>query len=89
MLPLSRNGLLVISAIYFGVIWGEFTIGKTLSLTSHSMPIAVGFTLLKGEDWDFALMSAIILVGILPSILVFLLFRRYIQSGMTIGSVKG
>jgi len=89
MLPLSRNGLLVISAIYFGVVWGEYTIGKTLSLTSNSMPLAVGFTLLKGEDWDFALMSAIILVGILPSILVFLFFRRYIQTGMTIGSVKG
>jgi len=89
MLPLSRNGLLVIAALYFGVIWGEFTIGKTLSLTAHSMPLAVGFTLLKGEDWDYALMSAIILVGILPSILVFLFFRRYIQSGMTIGAVKG
>lgn len=89
MLPLSRNGLLVITAIYFGVIWGEYTIGKTLSLTAHSMPLAVGFTLMKGEDWDFALMSAIILVGILPSILVFVFFRRYIQSGMTIGSVKG
>lgn len=89
MLPLSKNGLLVIAALYFGVIWGEFTIGKTLSLTAHSMPLAVGFTLLKGENWDYALMSAIILVGILPSILVFLFFRRYIQSGMTIGAVKG
>ncbi len=89
MLPLSKNGLLVVTVLYFSVIWGEYTIGKTLSLTSGSMPLAVGLTLLRGEDWDFALMSAIILIGILPSILVFLFFRKYIQSGITIGSVKG
>lgn len=89
MMPVSANGLLVVAILYFGVIWGEYALGKVLATSSRSMPLAVGLMMLKGEQWDYALMSAIILVGMLPSVLAFLYFRRYFVTGIALGSVKG
>jgi ABC-type glycerol-3-phosphate transport system permease component len=89
MLPVSKNGLLVVTILTFGSVWGEYTLAMTLASSARSYPLAVGLTFLKEEYWHFGIMSAVILLAIVPPVIVFLFFRKHFQRGIAIGALKG
>lgn len=89
MMPLARNGLVLIVIITTYTIWGEYTLAKTLATNPGAMPLSVGFTLLKGEVWQFGLLAAVIVLALIPPITIFLIFQKHIVSGITQGSLKG
>lgn len=89
MIPVAKNGLLTAGILCFRSVWGEYTLARTLSSSVRSIPLAFGLTFLKWERWHFGIMSAIILLAIIPPVIIFLIFRNYFQRGLAIGSVKG
>ena len=89
MVPIAKNGILATGILCFRSVWGEFTIARTLASSVRSLPLSVGLTELKGEFWHFGIMSAIILMAILPPVIIFIIFRNYFQRGIAVGSVKG
>lgn len=89
MLPLAKNALIIVIVSAFYNVWGEFTIAKTLATKEFAMPVTVGFTLLKGEDWNFGVLSAAITLTIIPPIAIFTIFQKHLVEGMVAGSVKG
>lgn len=89
MLPMARNGIVLVVVMTTYAIWGEYTLAKTLALDPPAMPLTVGLTLLKGEVWQYGVLAAIITLAVLPPILVFLFFQRHIVSGIAAGAVKG
>ena len=89
MLPIAQNGLIIVLVFSFYNIWGEYTMAKTLATQDFAMPISVALTLLKGEDWNFGVLGAVISMAIVPPIVIFLLFQNKLVSGLTAGSVKG
>lgn len=89
MIPVAKNGLLTAGILCFRSVWGEYTLARTLSSSVQSIPLSVGLTYLKWERWHFGIMSAIILLAIIPPVIIFLIFRNYFQRGLAIGSVKG
>jgi len=89
MLPLAKNALIIVIVSGFYNVWGEFTIAKTLATKEFAMPVTVGFTLLKGEDWNFGVLCAAITMTIIPPITIFTIFQKYLVEGMVAGSVKG
>ena len=89
MIPVAKNGLLTAGILCFRSVWGEYTLARTLSSSARSIPLAFGLTFLKWERWHFGIMSAIILLAIIPPVIIFLIFRNYFQRGLAIGSVKG
>ncbi len=89
MLPMARNGIVLVVVMTTYAIWGEYTLAKTLALDPPAMPLTVGLTLLKGEVWQYGVLAAIIVLAMLPPILVFLFFQRHIVSGIAAGAVKG
>jgi ABC-type glycerol-3-phosphate transport system permease component len=89
MAPVSKNGLLVVAILTFGFVWGEYTLAMTLASSARSYPLSVGLTFLKEEYWHFGVMSAVILLAIVPPVIIFLFFRKYFQHGIAIGSIKG
>ena len=89
MLPLAKNGLLVAAILCFRSVWGEYTLARTLSSSAKSIPLAVGLTYLKWERWNFGIMSAIIILAVIPPVVIFLVFKKYFQSGIALGAVKG
>jgi len=89
MIPVAKNGLLTAGILCFRSVWGEYTLARTLSSSARSIPLAVGLTFLKWERWHFGIMSAIILLAIIPPVIIFLIFRNYFQRGLAIGAVKG
>jgi ABC-type glycerol-3-phosphate transport system permease component len=89
MIPVAKIGLLTAGILCFRGVWGEYTLARTLSSSVRSIPLSVGLTYLKWERWHFGIMSAIILLAIIPPVIIFLIFRNYFQRGLAIGSVKG
>lgn len=89
MLPLSRPALATLFIIDFVGTWNELLMALVLlsSETSRTVPLGLlGFTGQFGAR--FAQLSAAILIGVAPIVLVYVLFQRYLVSGMTAGAVK-
>lgn len=89
MLPLTRNGMILVTVITTYSIWGEYTLAKTLATSPYAMPLSVGLTLLKSEVWEYGTLAAVITLAIIPPITIFLLFQGKIVDGITQGAVKG
>lgn len=89
MLPLAKNGLIIVIVSGFYNVWGEYTLAKTLATKEAAMPISVALTLLKGEDWNFGVLGAAITISILPPIAVFVAFQKQLVAGMVTGALKG
>jgi ABC-type glycerol-3-phosphate transport system permease component len=89
MLPMARNGLVLSLIMATYTTWGEYTLAKTLAIDPEAMPLTVGLTLLKSEAWDFGILAAVIVLAILPPIIVFVIFQKYIVAGVAQGAVKG
>ncbi len=54
----------------------------------HNIPLAVSlFFQQYGADWT--LMAAAALMGLIPAVILFLLFQRYFVEGITTGAIKG
>lgn len=89
MVPLTQNGMILVTVITSYSIWGEYTLAKTLATVPRAMPLSVGLTLLKSEVWEYGVLAAVITLAILPPILIFLIFQRRIVEGVAQGAVKG
>jgi len=89
MLPMARNGIVLTVIMTTYTTWGEYTLAKTLSPNPGGMPLTVGLTLLKSETWEFGLLGAVIVLAVLPPIIVFVVFQRYIVAGVAQGAIKG
>ncbi len=89
MLPMARNGVVLVVIMTAYEIWGEYTMAKALAIDPSAMPLSVGLTLLKGEVWQYGVLAAVIVVAILPPVIIFLLFQKHIVAGVAQGSVKG
>ncbi len=89
MLPMARNGIVLVTIITSYNVWGEYTLAKSLATDPPAMPLSVGLTLLKGEVWDYGLLAAVIVLATLPPIILFILFQKHVVSGIAQGAVKG
>lgn len=89
MLPMARNGVVLVIIMTAYEIWGEYTMAKALTIEPSAMPLSVGLTLLKGEVWQYGVLAAVIVIAVLPPVIIFLAFQKHIVAGVAQGSVKG
>lgn len=89
MLPMARNGMVLVVIMASYAIWGEYTMAKALTMDPAAMPLSVGLTLLKGEVWQYGVLAAVIVLAMLPPIIIFIIFQKHIVSGVAQGAVKG
>lgn len=89
MLPMAKNGIVLVVIMTSYAIWGEYTMAKTLSMDPPAMPLSVGLTLLKGEVWQYGVLAAVIVLAMLPPIIIFIIFQKHIVAGVAQGAVKG
>lgn len=89
-IPLSLPGLAAIFSFSFVNTWNElFTAALFLSSKSKmTVPVALySFISKSGIQWN--VMSAGLIVALLPTIVVFAVAQKYIVAGLTQGAVKG
>lgn len=88
-LPLGKPAIATLAIINTLYAWNDLLIPLLVMQKRELRTIMVGIAILRGEHQaDMPLFAAAIIMGVLPVILVFLLFQSQITSGMTSGAVK-
>jgi raffinose/stachyose/melibiose transport system permease protein len=89
IVPISRPTLAVLLIFFFIWTWNEFLIPLTFLVSNENQTVPVAISLLQGERlMDVTTTSASALLGLIPTLLFFLIFQRTLTRGITAGAVK-
>lgn len=89
VVPLLVNGIATVAAIVFIITWGEFIYATTLLTDPRELPVSgllAQQTSLYSVSWN-RLMGLALLTS-LPLLAVFLLAKRRLVEGLSVGAVK-
>lgn len=89
VIPLLRNGIATIAAIVFIIAWGEFIFATTLINDQAGLPVSgllAQQSNLYSVSWNR--LMALALLTSLPLVVVFLIARRNLTEGLSVGAVK-
>ena len=90
MLPLLKPAWITVGVLTFLDLWSEFIMPLYFLSSSDNWPMTLAvynFFGIYEANWN--LVSADVVLTILPVVLVFLFGQRHIMSGITTGAVKG
>lgn len=89
MLPISTPAIAALSILNFVWMWNDLLLPLVIMGGSDKTTLMVGVALLSGQyDVSVPLISAGLIVALLPVMIVYLLFQRQILSGALAGAVK-
>jgi len=87
--PISRPTLSVLLIFFFIWTWNEFLIPLTFLVSNATQTVPVAITVLQGDRlMDVTTTSASTLLGLIPTLIFFLIFQRTLTRGITAGAVK-
>jgi multiple sugar transport system permease protein len=86
VLPVAAPGLTAAGIMAFMESWSEFFYALSLTNELTFPPLLAGFRRLEQVNWN-ALAAAAVL-GVIPPIILTLLFQRYLVAGLSRGAVK-
>jgi multiple sugar transport system permease protein len=90
VVPLSAPGVFTAAILAFVNAWDEFLLALTLSPRVPSRTVPVGITLYQGEfAFPWPIMSAALVIAIVPVSILIAVFQERIVSGLTQGGMKG
>lgn len=92
VMPVSKNGIITMAIFNFLWVWNDFVIALTLIITDEKRTLPVGLIALMSTfklraDW-VTLFAGINMV-MLPTVIVYIIFQKSLQEGLSQGSVKG
>jgi raffinose/stachyose/melibiose transport system permease protein len=89
VVPISRPTLSVLMIFVFIWTWNEFLIPLTFLISNENQTVPVAITALQGQRlMDVTTTSASALLGLIPTLIFFLIFQRTLTRGITAGAVK-
>jgi ABC-type glycerol-3-phosphate transport system permease component len=89
LLPISIPAIAALSILNFVWMWNDLLLPLVILGGSDKKTLMVGVALLSGQyDVSIPLISAGLIVALLPVILVYMLFQRQILSGAIAGAVR-
>ncbi|MGI5163857.1 carbohydrate ABC transporter permease [Spirillospora sp. CA-253888] len=87
--PVVRPTLSVLMVFFFIWTWNEFLIPLVFLVSNDNQTVSVALGVLQGQRlMDATMSSAAALLGLLPTVLFFLIFQRTLARGLTAGAVK-
>jgi multiple sugar transport system permease protein len=88
-LPLTWPGLAVASIFAFRFSWNDFVFAATFTSTaSRRTWQALLYTFLGAQRSDWGILTAGVVIGMLPVLVLFVFFQRQFIEGLTVGAVK-
>ncbi|PHV69980.1 hypothetical protein CS063_12595 [Sporanaerobium hydrogeniformans] len=90
VLPLSKPVLATMGMLSFIGAWNELILALVLLKNNATKTVSLALTLFAGERFsNYPGMCAAVIVGVLPTMIIYFMFQENIIKGMTAGSVKG
>jgi raffinose/stachyose/melibiose transport system permease protein len=90
IVPLSRNGLVVVLIIAFVVSWNDYIWAMVLLPTTIGRTFTVALAFFKTDYYtDYGLLSACVIIGLVPVIVGYVILQDRLIAGLTAASVKG
>ena len=90
VLPLMRPMIATVSILHAFWIWNDFLLPLLVLFdpTRRTIPLAIfSFFGVHSDQWDLA--TAALVMGMVPIVVFFLIFQRFIIRGVAAGSLKG
>ena len=89
VVPISRPTLAVLVIFFFIWTWNEFLIPLTFLVSNANQTVPIAIASLQGDRlMDVTTTSASALLGLIPTLVFFLIFQRTLTKGITAGAVK-
>ena len=89
VIPIMSPTLMVLGTFFFIWTWNEFLIPVVMLVSNNNQTVAVAMGLTRGQNMsDPTLQAAAGLLGILPTVIFFLIFQRTLTRGVVVGAVK-
>lgn len=91
VLPMARNGLVVIFIVNFVTAWGEFLLGSTLTNDQavRTMPVVLAGAQGGLGQWSWPNLAAVYMIVVTPGIIAFTFAQKLFFKGLMEGVVKG
>jgi N-acetylglucosamine transport system permease protein len=92
MLPLAKPGLVTAGIFVFIGLWNEYPLALVLMANEklHTLPLGIAnLTMTQKYQADWGALFAALTIGILPTVILYSIFQKQIQAGLTAGAIKG
>lgn len=90
IVPLTRNGLMIVLILTFINVWNDYVWSMILLPSASKRTLTVALAFFKGEFFtDYGLLSACVIVGLLPIVVAYVFMQDKIINGMAASAVKG
>jgi raffinose/stachyose/melibiose transport system permease protein len=89
VLPIARPTVGVLLVFFFVWTWNEFFIPLLFLISNDNQTVSVALGVLQGQRlMDATMSSASAVLGMIPTVIFFLIFQRTLTRGITVGAVK-
>lgn len=90
ILPMSLPGIAVSSILVFILVWSEFIIANTITLTYNSRTVTLGVLMFAGVlEMKWSEIATAAIIGMIPVIVIAFLTSKYIVRGLTAAVIRG
>lgn len=92
MLPLAKPGLIAMGIFNFLGQWNQFLLPLVLMPSESKRLLSQGLNFLsiqQGYASDYGALFAAMTITMVPTLVVYILFQRRLESGLTAGALKG
>ena len=89
LVPVALPGVVSVGVYTFMIAWNEYLFALTLTRTNDMRTLPIGIQLLLGQNnQEWSQLMAMSILGMLPVLVLFLVFQRWFIGGLTSGAVK-
>lgn len=91
MLPMAKPGLISIGIFNFLGQWNQYLLPMVLNQDEKKYVLTQGLAMIalqQGYENDWGALMAGMMIAMLPVLIVYFLFQRQVQSGLTAGALK-
>src|SRR5215216_3125872 len=92
MLPLAKPGLIAMGIFNFLGQWNQFLLPLVLMPSEDKYLLSQGLYFLavqQGYQNDYGALFAAMVITMVPTLIIYVLFQRRLESGLTAGALKG
>lgn len=90
MLPMVKNGIVVVIIVNFVTAWGEYLLAKTLNTNQSAQTLPVMLSMATGGmgAWVWPRLAAVYVMAITPGLIAFAFAQRWYIKGLQEGALK-